>query len=331
MADTNTTGLSNYLTRSSQLIARLNTATRSGLSINEAKVQQLNAELATTIQSMEKMVDEIEEVAEENDSVIQDATLSTVEDNGQRYGIGETCLLLDPFDNYRMFRLYSNNDERVPLNISDGQQLYLVFGVIGKGEVRIPEYESIGTYIDKTNGEVLFKITKKNATDIFALNNKTFYITRIYKTYDYASETEVSSAEEVIYSGYWGDRNTTRAMSLTTDIKTLQQYCQRKDAAIIGLENTLQTYMEDNINLSNQVVELNEEVERVQNMYDDLCEELNKIAPGFVDAFKNGEDGDNSAVLLDSKTILLNYENADDDTKNKLDGLIDNLSNDLLM
>ena len=97
------------------------------------------------------------------------------------YGKGDICLKLNPFDNFRLFTLYEDwrSDDRKPIDLSNGQKIYLVFKS-KKKEIRIPEYDEINSAytVDKVNGQVLFKISKKNAIDILAMDTRVFYITR---------------------------------------------------------------------------------------------------------------------------------------------------------
>ena len=273
------------------------------------------------------LTDVIKFIEDENDIETDGEGQATLQLSSSKFfRIGETCLLLDPFDNYRIFTLYKDEDKKIPMDISDGQTLYIIFKQ-GNKEIRIPEYESRGLYIDRINGQVLFKITKKQATDILGFTNKTFYITRIYKTYDYASETELSSDEEVVYSGYWGDRNTTKTTNLASDISTLQYYLNRKDEVILGLENTIQSYITENVELSEQITSLNEQLESLQNKYDELCSELEQVAPGIVDAIIEDDNVINKGQLIDSKSLLIDYTNSNKSTQDYLDSLVDNLSN----
>lgn len=320
-----TFGIGQYVESGSSLLSRLNTILESGIDLNSAQSAQINSALADLIQGVTNVIDDLEDVAENTNTVIDKATIKKPATSGM-YGIGETCLLLDPFDNYRVFQLYTDYNTKTPLNVADGQELFLVFKQ-GNKEIRIPEYESRGVYIDRVNGQVLFKITKKQAADILGFSNKTFYITRIYKTYDYATETELSSDEEVVYSGYWGDRNTTKTTNLASDISTLQYYLNRKDEVILGLENTIQGYITENVELSEQITELNEQLESIQNKYDDLCNELEQVAPGLVDAITEGDDVINKGQLIDSKSLLIDYANSNKPTQDYLDSLVDGLEN----
>ena len=120
------------------------------------------------------------------------------------YGKGDVCLKLNPFDNFRMFTLYEDwrSDDRIPIDLSNGQKLYLVFKS-KKKEIRIPEYDLINTEytVDKVNGQVLFKISKKNAIDILAMDTRVFYITRQYDVTDYTGDIFVPAEGRMAYGG----------------------------------------------------------------------------------------------------------------------------------
>ena len=49
--------------------------------------------------------------------------------NSVVYGKGDICLKLNPFDNFRLFTLYEDwrSDDRKPIDLSNGQKIYLVF------------------------------------------------------------------------------------------------------------------------------------------------------------------------------------------------------------
>ena len=98
--------------------------------------------------------------------------------------VGELSLRISKFDSYRLFTLYENVKEGKVMNISGNQKYYLVFKSPNR-EIRIPEYDTKGDFeVDKVNGCILFKITKKNATDIINMKNsgdRIFYIVRVYE------------------------------------------------------------------------------------------------------------------------------------------------------
>ena len=238
------------------------------------------------------------------------------------YGIGETCLLLDPFDNYRMFNLYLDADQKTPLDLSDGQTIYLVFRN-GSKEVRIKEYTEYGGFIeiDKEHGQVLFKINRKQISEIFNLKNREFYITRIYESYDPTTDSIISSDEEVIYSGFWGERNTTKKTNLQETIDQLRDLLNQRTAAMEQMIKNINKLIDDKVTLSEEINNLKSQLEQSEVRVNELESMLGDIAPGILEAEANNSSG-YKAELLDSRTILINYDNIDDnEIKEKLDQL----------
>ena len=122
--------------------------------------------------------------------------------------VGELALRISRFDSYRLFTLYENVKEKKVMNVSGNQKYYLVFRS-PKKEIRIPEYDPKGFFeVDKVNGCVLFKITKKNAEDILSMKTageRIFHIIRVFEERD-AFGNVLSVTDEVeVYNGKWGD------------------------------------------------------------------------------------------------------------------------------
>ena len=122
--------------------------------------------------------------------------------------VGELALRISKFDSYRLFTLYENVKERKVMDLSGGQKFYLVFKS-AKKEIRIPEYDPMGFFeVDKVNGCVLFKITKKNAEDILGMKTageKIFYIVRVFEERDSFGKVLSVTDEVEVYNGKWGD------------------------------------------------------------------------------------------------------------------------------
>lgn len=189
------------------------------------------------------------------------------------YGKGDICLKLNPFDNYRLFTLYDDwrNDDRKPLDLSNGQKLYLVFKS-KKKEIRIPEYETINSEynVDKVNGQVLFKISKKNAIDILSMDTRVFYITRLYDIYDYSGERVLSTDEEVLYTGQWKDESSNSVDSYTSQIKSLMELLEERNKQIKDL-------MESNAKLLEQNVQLTSTVDNLQSENNRIVSEISEL------------------------------------------------------
>lgn len=196
--------------------------------------------------------------------------------NEMIYAKGDTCLLINPFDTYHLFRIYNNwnTDSKALLNLSDsGQRLYLVFKS-KKTEIRIPEYENAGSSysVDKANGEVLFKITKENANNILAMSTNTFYLTRVFEYYGEDGSLIYTSGEEVIYTGNWADESRWSSSSLTALVNSLKKQLEAANSQIYNLNKSLNEYklqveslLEENQLLQERVNTLESENEELQN------------------------------------------------------------------
>ena len=220
-------------------------------------------------------------MAEENNLIRVSGTV-----NDTIYAKGDTCLLINPFDTYHLFRIYNNwnTDSKALLNLSDsGQKIFLVFKS-NKTEIRIPEFDNSGsTYsVDRANGEVLFKITKENANNILAMSNNTFYLTRLFEYYDGDGKLIYTSDEEVIFTGKWADESRWSSSSLTAMIESLKKQLESANSQISTLTKTvnelrlqLESYIEENQFLQERIATLeseNEEMQRELSVYESANE-----------------------------------------------------------
>ena len=220
-------------------------------------------------------------MAEENNLISVSGTV-----NDTIYTKGDTCLLINPFDTYHLFRIYNNwnTDSKSLLNLSDsGQKIFLIFKS-NKTEIRIPEFDNSGsTYsVDRTNGEVLFKITKENANNILAMSSNTFYLTRLFEYYDGDGKLIYTSGEEVIFTGKWADESRWTSSSLTATIESLKKQLESANSQINSLTRTvneqrlqLESYIEENQVLQERNAALeseNEEIQRELSVYESANE-----------------------------------------------------------
>ena len=220
-------------------------------------------------------------MAEENNLISVSGTV-----NDTIYAKGDTCLLINPFDTYHLFRIYNNwnTDSKSLLNLSDsGQKIFLIFKS-NKTEIRIPEFDNSGsTYsVDRTNGEVLFKITKENANNILAMSSNTFYLTRLFEYYDGDGKLIYTSGEEVIFTGKWADESRWSSSSLTAMIESLKKQLESANSQINSLTRTvneqrlqLESYIEENQVLQERIEALeseNEEIQRELSVYENANE-----------------------------------------------------------
>ena len=199
------------------------------------------------------------------------------------YGKGDVCLKINPFDNFRMFTLYSNwkSDDRTPLDLSNGQKVYLIFKSKNK-EIRIPEYDLIDSEytVDKVNGQVLFKISKKNAVDILAMDTNVFYITRVYETTDYTGNNVVSSEEEVLYTGLWKDEASNTVDNYTSQLKSVTALLEDRNQQIKDLMESNAKLMKQNAEYAEIITSLQEENEKMSTDISELETKLTEYESG---------------------------------------------------
>jgi len=189
------------------------------------------------------------------------------------YGKGDVCLRINPFDNFRMFTLYEDwrSDEHKPIDLSGGQKIYLVFKSKNK-EIRIPEYDAIENEytVDKVNGQVLFKISKKNATDILSLNSNIFYITRLYSLGEAYDKNEISSNEEVLFVGQWREEGDGSIEGYTSQIKNLTAMLEEKNKQIKNLQASNAQLMAQNADFAVQIETLQNDNDKMSAQITDL-------------------------------------------------------------
>lgn len=192
---------------------------------------------------------------------------------------GELALRISRFDSYRLFTLYENVKERKLMDVSGNNKYYLVFRS-PKKEIRIPEYEPNGFFeVDKVNGCILFKITKKNAEDILSMRTggeKIFHIIRVFEQVDDYGRVLSVTDEVEVFNGKWGDDADFSAYSLENKIDLLTKAL----AAQIDKNANLMKEYNDLLETYNAEVkkntELEKEVEALRSERDALQEALNE-------------------------------------------------------
>ena len=240
--------------------------------------------------------------------------------NDTIYAKGDTCLLINPFDTYHLFRIYNNwnTDSKTLFNLSEsGQKIFLIFKS-NKTEIRIPEFDNSGsTYsVDRTNGEVLFKITKENANNILAMSSNTFYLTRVFEYYDGDGNLIYTSGEEVIFTGKWADESKWSSSSLTAMIESLKKQLESANSQIYSLTRTvneqklrLESYIEENQSLQERVTTLeseNEEMQRELSAYESANEFTSVVISdnATYQYYKNDTEVDSNGNTIPKKELV---------------------------
>lgn len=216
-------------------------------------------------------------------------------------GVGELALRISKFDSYRLFTLYENVRERKVMDVSGDQKYYLVFRS-PKKEIRIPEYDPKGFFeVDKVNGCVLFKITKKNAEDILSMKTageKIFHIVRVFEERDEFGKVLNVTDEVEVYNGKWGDDYAFSTYSTENKVDLLTKALAAqvdKNAKLMGEYNELLEQYNAEVSKSG---DLEKELEAMRADRDSLQAQLNEYTG-------NTYDG----TLLSTDTKYIAFEN----------------------
>lgn len=235
--------------------------------------------------------------------------------------VGELALRISRYDSYRLFTLYEDVKERKVMNVSGDQKYYLVFRS-PKKEIRIPEYDTKGFFeVDKVNGCVLFKITKKNAEDILSMKtagDKIFHIIRTFEERDAYGKVLNVTDEVEVYNGKWGDDYEFNTFSTENKVDLLTK--------------SLAAQIDKNANILNEYNDLlakyNSEVGKTSDLEKEI-EELKAENNGLQLAISEytGNTHDGTLLSTDTKYIALedtlnNVSFTDEQYKSAIDELL---------
>ena len=214
-------------------------------------------------------------------------------------GIGELALRISKFDCYRLFTLYEDVKNRKVMDVSGDQRYYLVFRSPRK-EIRIPEYDPQGFFeVDKTNGCILFKITKKNAEDILSMKTageKIFHIIRVFEERDEFGKVLNVTDEVEVYNGKWGDDYAFSTYSSENKIDLLTKALAAqvdKNAKLQAEYNEL--FMKYNEEVANNA-KLNQRITELESAIEGLQLQLENLI---------GDEYDGTVLSRDTKYIAL--------------------------
>ena len=213
--------------------------------------------------------------------------------------VGDLALRISRFDSYRLFTLYENVRERKLMDVSGNQKYYLVFR-FPKKEIRIPEYDPKGFFeVDKVNGCILFKITKKNAEDILssAVGERIFHIVRVFEERDEFGRVLSVTDEVEVYNGKWGDDAAFNSFSTENKIDLLTK--------------SLALQIEKNASLNSDYNKLFEEFNTLYKNYSDL-EKKNEELSGKVDSLEKelGLSNEYEGTILSTDTKYIAFEDS---------------------
>lgn len=216
--------------------------------------------------------------------------------------VGELALRISKFDSYRLFTLYENIKDRKVMDVSGEQKYYLVFKS-PKKEIRIPEYDPKGFFeVDKVNGCVLFKITKKNAEDILSMKTggeKIFYIIRVFEERDAFGKVLNVTDEVEVYHGKWGDDEAFTTFTTENTIDYLNKTLAEQNSSYTELFNNYKELLSAYENETKKISDLEEQIQQLTSENNSLQTQINEY-------LGNTYDG----TILSTDTKYIAFEGA---------------------
>lgn len=227
---------------------------------------------------------------------VGDAALSIepISVNDKIWPQGEATISLTPFDTFIMIVLYDNTlqaskGNNIPqlLNLTNMGTLYLSFKDDATGdEVRVSNYTNVKD-LNPIKGELLFKVTKDEASKILKYSTRNFYI---------SSRLEINNAksdETLVYFGKWH--------------KVDEAVAIRDSEIITQLNDKLTTEAANN---ASQIKALNDTINNLTNQNIKLTDENNNLKRSLSSASDmmsqyNGTMADTIKGLADGGTKLI--------------------------
>ena len=121
-------------------------------------------------------------------------TQSATSDSTVAFGQGKSMIVVNPYDNYYKFRIFTKNDgkENTILDLGTNSDFYLVFEGGDSKTVRISSL-SDSTFQNPNKGELVFRVVEADSKKIASFTERNFHI---------VSKTN-NGIETSIYHGYW--------------------------------------------------------------------------------------------------------------------------------
>lgn len=121
-------------------------------------------------------------------------TQSATTDATVAFGQGKSKIVINPYDNYYKFRIFTKNDgkENTILDLGTNSDFYLVFEGGDSKTVKIASL-SDSTFQNPNKGELVFRLVEEDSKKVTAFTGRDFHI---------VSKTN-NGIETSIYHGYW--------------------------------------------------------------------------------------------------------------------------------
>jgi hypothetical protein len=110
------------------------------------------------------------------------------------FGQGNAKIVINPYDNYFKFQIFTNNKgkENTVLDLGNNTQFFLVFEGGTNQTIKIPS-QADSTFQNPNKGELVFRLVESDSKIVTQYTNRDFHITSL----------TANGIETSIYHGYW--------------------------------------------------------------------------------------------------------------------------------
>lgn len=214
------------------------------------------------------------------------------------YENNDTCITISPFDMYKKIVLYKTDNNGTVLNFdldrNDEYRYFLVFGS-GKKTIRIPEfygdYYEHGMSVKLAMNEIVFRISKDNASDILSLPSNIFHIVR--ETLNFADDGEVIVSDtQSIFFGKWGDEATAK-------------YIDDSNNTVNELSSVVKQLKSENNELQVTALELNKRIIELENELESMRSSEKYYRESYEELIaKNSSSNEYEATSVEGATYI---------------------------
>ncbi len=184
---------------------------------------------------------------------------------------GDGTLIIPDFDSYVMFDFSQQlpDGNLIETDLSGAGQIYLIF-IDDQRQIKIPALQNMNN-INKAIGQVVFKINSEQASTIFQLSTKTFFISTAISI----NSTLIN--ETALYAGFWQKSNEPERVTFSQRIEILksQDAVVEKRNKILKIENDFLKNKKNN--LSEKSIQLSNIIKDLKNQIGTVSTKISSI------------------------------------------------------
>lgn len=206
---------------------------------------------------------------------------------------GDGTLIIPDFDSYVMFDFSQQMPDGtlIETDLSGAGQIYLIF-IDDQRQIKIPALQNMSN-VNKSIGQVVFKVNSEQASTIFQLSTRTFFITTAISI----NSTLIN--ETALYAGFWQKSNEPERTTFSQRIEILknQDNSIEKRNKILKIENDI---------LRNKKNSLSEKSIQLNNIIKDLKNQIGIISTKISTVETKKENSENKDIAVTSTATSMN-------------------------